>query len=72
MAVKLHIHAVRAWFALNALVALLPPLHWAVGSSTLTVLGLPVSLLYFVGVSLSLTLNIVYAYWQERQHGELS
>ena len=65
---QLHHHLARAWFLANALVALLPPVHWAVGSGTHSWLGLPLALVYFLGVSLSLTLNIVYAYWYD--HGE--
>ncbi len=72
MHTQLHVYLVRIWFLLNAFAALYPPIYWAVGNSTVMVIGLPISLLYFMGISLSLTLNILYAYWQERTHGELA
>ncbi len=65
-------YLVGAWFLFNTFVALYPPLYWSVGESGKLVLGLPISLIYFMGVSISITLSILYAYKQDVKNGEFS
>jgi len=67
-----NIYLVGAWFLFNTFVALFPPLYWAVGKSTGFVFGLPASLIYFMMVSVSITLSILYAYRQDTLNGEFS
>ncbi len=65
-------YVVRIWFLLNVFVSLYPPLYWAAGAYQQMVLGLPASLVYFSGVSISITCSILFAYWQEAVSGEFS
>lgn len=66
-----HYHIVRTWFLINLLVCLYPPLYWAAGKSQAYVLGLPASLIYFMSISISVTLSILYAYWEESNNEDL-
>jgi hypothetical protein len=63
---------VGTWFLLNVFVSLYPPLYWAAGKHNELVLGLPASFIYFMVVSISITLSILYAYRQDNANGELS
>lgn len=65
-------YRVGVWFLLNTIAALYPPLYWAAGKTTGPVLGMPVSLVYFLGISLSITLSILYAYRRDIKSGEFS
>lgn len=67
-----NMYQVGAWFLFNTFIALYPPLYWAVGKNGGLVLGLPASLIYFMGVSISITLSILYAYKQDTKNGEFS
>lgn len=61
----------RWWFALDAVVALAPPLYWLADAyRPTTVFGLPVTLLYFLLVSVCITASILYAYRAEVASGE--
>jgi hypothetical protein len=51
---------VKAGFALDLLLALFPPLHWAAGGADL-VFGVPRSLLYLLSVSAFIALSVVVA-----------
>jgi hypothetical protein len=53
--------AIQLWFALDILLALFPPLHWAVGGGA-PVLGVPETLLYLFGTSLFIAASVVAAY----------
>lgn len=67
-----HQHIVRAWFLINLFISLYPPLYWDIGSSRELLLGLPVTFVYFVTICLSITLSILYAYWEEATREEWS
>jgi hypothetical protein len=68
-----HFYLVRIWFAANALLALLPPLYWAADAHReATMLGMPVTLFYFLAISISITASILYAYWEESASGEFA
>lgn len=59
----------RAWFTLNTIVALCPPLYWSL-DGTIEAVGLPMTLFYFLAVCLSISASIVYAYFCDRHNGE--
>lgn len=69
---SIHVHVVRVWFLLNVFVALYPPLYWAASEHRELLLGLPATFVYFTVVSLSITLSILYAFWQDASSGELT
>lgn len=50
-----------AWFAIDLLLALAPPLHWALSGSA-PVLGVPRVLLYLFGTSAFIAASVVTAY----------
>lgn len=60
-----HFHIARAWFLINLFVSLYPPLYWEVGNRHELILGLPATFIYFVVICISITLSILYAYWEE-------
>lgn len=66
-----HRHIVRAWFLINVFVCLYPPLYWSAGNIQVFILGLPASFIYFMSISISVTLSILYAYGEESNSEEL-
>ena len=62
---------ITAWFLIDAVVALAPPLYWAVDGKTTPILGLPAALFYFVAVAVCITASIVAAYVAEARAGEI-
>ncbi len=68
-----HFYLLRLWFAFDAVLALAPPLYWLADAHRAAhVLSLPVTLLYFLLVSLFITASILYAYWAEAASGEFT
>lgn len=63
-------HIVRAWFLLNLFISLYPPLYWVIGNSREFFLGMPVTFIYFITICISITLSILYAYWEETSREE--
>lgn len=63
---------ISAWFALDAILALAPPLYWAMDGARTSFLGLPVVVLYFVGVSACIAASIVAAFIAEAGAGEIA
>ncbi len=61
---------ITAWFALDAIVALAPPIYWAANGQTAPILGLPTAVFYFVAVATFITASIVAAYAVETRNGE--
>lgn len=53
---------VKLWFALDAVVALAPPLYWAANGRTAPIAGIPTALFYFLAVSLCNTASLIAAY----------
>lgn len=53
---------VKLWFALDAVVALAPPLYWAADGRTAPIAGIPTALFYFLVVSLCITASLIAAY----------
>lgn len=62
---------VTAWFIIDAVVALAPPLYWAVDGDRAPLLGLPVAVLYFVAVATCIAASIIAAFWAEARAGEI-
>lgn len=65
-----HNYLVRLWFVANLVLALAPPLHWAVEAHKTAIFGLPMALFYFLVLGLSIAGSIIYAYWEECASGE--
>lgn len=61
---------VKSWFALDAVVALAPPLYWAADGKTMPIAGIPAALFYFLAVSTCITVSIVVAYLEDRGDDE--
>ncbi|AHB47883.1 hypothetical protein W911_05005 [Hyphomicrobium nitrativorans NL23] len=62
---------IAAWFFLDAVVALAPPLYWSFDGKQTPILGLPASVFYFVAVATCITASIVAAYLAEARAGDL-
>lgn len=58
-------HWVTAWFMVDAVVALAPPLYWSFDGDSTPILGVPAAVLYFVAVATCITGSIVAAYAAE-------
>lgn len=52
---------IRLWFVADALLALLPPIHWA-ASGGVPILGVPRVLLYLFAASAFIAASVVAAY----------
>ena len=61
---------VTAWFFVDAIVALAPPLYWAFDGNRTPVFGVPIVVLYFVAVSTCIAVSIIAAYLAEAFRGE--
>jgi hypothetical protein len=61
---------ITAWFAIDAIVALAPPIYWAADGQTAPILGVPAAVFYFVAVAVCITASIVAAYAVESRNGE--
>jgi len=61
---------ITAWFALDAIVALAPPLYWAFDGDSTPVLGVPAAVLYFVAVASCIAASIIAAYAADSARGE--
>lgn len=66
---RIHFYLARFWFLANAVIALLPQLHWAAGGYEKLVFGQSATLVYFLFVSFSITASLIYAYWEESARG---
>jgi hypothetical protein len=61
---------VTAWFTVDAVVALAPPLYWAADGDTTPVFGLPTAVFYFVAVAVCIMASVVAAWLAEARAGE--
>lgn len=57
----------KLWFALDAIVALAPPLYWAANGRTAPIVGIPTALAYFLAVDLCITASILAAWMIDRR-----
>jgi len=58
---------ILAWFGLDAFLGLFPPLYWAASGSSPRILGLPLSIFYFVAVGLFISASLIVAYFLDEQ-----
>jgi len=63
---------IAAWFIVDAVVALAPPLYWYFDGKADPILGVPAAVLYFIAVSTCIAASIVAAYFADAQSGELA
>jgi hypothetical protein len=56
---------VKVWFAIDLVLALFPPVHWALSGSA-PILGIPRVLFYIYGTSFITAASIVAAYFADR------
>lgn len=61
---------VTAWFIIDAVVALAPPLYWTFDGDVTLVFGVPAAVLYFVVVATCIAASIGAAYAAESHEGE--
>lgn len=59
---------IRGWFILDAILALMPPLHWALTGDA-RVLGIPAALFYFVVAAMFICASLIAAYLAEAAAG---
>lgn len=69
---RIHFYLARIWFLLNAVIALLPQLHWAAAGNGQLLFGYSATLVYFLAISLSIAASLIYAYWEESSRGVLN
>jgi hypothetical protein len=62
---------VTAWFVIDVVLALAPPLYWAFDGDRTPILGVPAAVLYFVAVSTCIAASIIAAYLAESRNGEI-
>jgi len=55
---------IYVWFVLDALLVLMPPLHWFV-TGTHDVLGVPAAVVYFTAAALFVCTSLIAAYLAE-------
>jgi hypothetical protein len=60
-----------AWFGLDAVVSLAPPIYWAMDGNTAPILGLPAVVVYFLAVSSCTAASVLAAYWVDVRNGEI-
>lgn len=61
---------VKLWFALDAAVALAPPLYWIADGRMAPILGVPAALFYFLAIDVCIAASIVTSYFVERDATE--
>lgn len=54
---------IKAWFYLDIILALAPPVYWLANQPDIQLFGLPIPLVYFVATALCVSLSIVCAYF---------
>jgi hypothetical protein len=57
------------WFALDAFLALFPPVYWVAAQPTPTIFGLPCSIIYFGALGVFVTASLLAAYWDDERRG---
>lgn len=63
---------VISWFALDAILALLPPIHWAITAKAPWIAGLPAGLVYMGGLPIFIAASLVFAYRDDVSRGAFS
>jgi len=60
---------VSIWFALDAVLALFPPVYWVFAGPTPQIFRLPGSIIYFVALVIFIAASIVAAYLDDERRG---
>lgn len=56
---------IHAWFVLDAVLALMPPLYWFADGRTTPILGVPGALFYFLAVCTCITASLLAAHFTD-------
>lgn len=56
---------IKIWFAVDLVLALFPPVHWAMSGAD-PIFGIPSALLYTFGTSFVIAASVVAAYFSDR------
>ena len=57
------------WFALDAFLALFPPVYWIAAQPQPNILGFPCSIIYFGGLGICITASLLAAYRDDERRG---
>jgi hypothetical protein len=57
------------WFALDAFLALFPPVYWVAAQPRPKLFGLPCSIVYFGALGMFITGSLLAAYWDDERRG---
>lgn len=63
---------VPIWFALDAVLSLLPMIHWGITPASPWIAGLPLGLIYMGGMPVFIAASLVFAYWDDASRGAFS
>jgi len=57
------------WFALDAFLALFPPVYWLAAQPKPTLFGFPCSIIYFCALGIFITASLLAAYRNDERRG---
>jgi len=57
------------WFALDAFLALFPPVYWVAAQPRPRIFGFPGSIIYFGSLGIFITASLLAAYWNDEKRG---
>jgi hypothetical protein len=57
------------WFALDAFLALFPPVYWVAAQPKPKIFGFSCSIVYFVGLGIFITASLLAAYRDDERRG---
>lgn len=60
---------ISAWFILDAILGLFPPIYWLLGAPKPIVFGLPCSVVYYIALGAFITASLLVAYWDDERRG---
>jgi hypothetical protein len=60
---------IAIWFALDAILALFPPVYWFAGGPTPLIAGIPCSIVYFLLLSAFIVGSLLAAYADDERRG---
>jgi membrane associated rhomboid family serine protease len=55
------------WFALDAFLALFPPVYWVAAQPKPKIFGFPCSIVYFGALGIFITASLLAAYWDDER-----
>ena len=63
---------ITLWFIADVVLALMPPLYWVSSGASPTIVGVPLSMAYFLLIALFISASVVVAFLAERRAGTLN